>query len=202
MKKFGSAVMIVVLAALLTGCSNPIITLTMITRDRSTVYVRDNGRVAGIFFEKFDKEYYDEDELKQYIDREVADQNARLGEKNVQVSYFSVKNGLAKVGLMFADIGAYNAFNASGLAQGTVEDMLERIDQEQAAAFYTAEGEKISREDMELENTSALLVDENIQVKVDGTILYMTKNVTIHEDHEDQAVMPGDGYSCIIYQPE
>lgn len=202
MKKFRSAVIIAAVAVLLTGCSNPITTLTMITRDRSTVYVQDNGKVAGIFFEKFDKEYYDEDELKEYIDREVSDQNARLGEKNVQISYFKVKNDLAKLGLMFADLESYNTFNTSNLVLGTTDEMMERLKEEGISSFYTTDGKRIKQKDMELEDTYTLLVDENIQVKIDGKILYTTKNVTMHESHEDEALMPGDGYHCIIYQPE
>ena len=196
MKQLKPMIVALSMAVLLTGCTK----LTMMTRDRSTVYIQDNGKVAGIFFEEFDKSYYDKDELEEYIDNEVSDQNAVLGKNSVKVNYFSVKNELAKVGFVFSDLESYNTFNACNIEAGTMDELEPKLEQEKISAFYTTDGKRIKKKNMELENTKAIMVDESIQVKVDGEILYVTKNVTMHEKHEDEAIVPGDGYSCIIYK--
>ena len=184
------------MVVLLTGCTK----FTMMTRDRSTVYIQDNGKVAGIFFEEFNKSYYDKDELEEYIHTEVSDQNAVMGKNSVKVNYFSVKNGLAKVGFVFSDLESYNTFNACNIETGTMEELEGKLKEEKISAFYTTDGKRVEKEDMQLENTRIIMVDASIQVKVDGEILYFTKNVTMHDKNEDEAIVPGDGYSCIIYK--
>ena len=202
MKGYRSFLLVLTTAGLLAGCSSPMITMKMLTRDRSTVYIRENGKVAGIFFESFDREYYDGEELRDYVETEVSDQNAKRGKNDVQINYFKVKNGLAKVGLLFSDLEAYNTFNVSDFQDGETQEMLEVCGEKKIKSFYTTDGERIGQDEMELEDTRLVIGNEPIQVKIDGKILYTTKDVELNEDHEDEATLSGDGYSCLIYQPD
>ena len=106
MKKiFSIGLVCLALAGLLTGCGKSL------EADRDTVYVQKKGTVVSAAIADFDKDYYDEEELKKYIDERVEDYQGEHGKKSVSVEEFSVEEGVAKLLIKYAGCEDYEDFN-------------------------------------------------------------------------------------------
>lgn len=165
----------VMIAGLLTACGSSL------DADCNTVYVEKKGTVIGASIEKMDKDYYKEDELKEFIDEKVEAYQKEHEKNSVKVSDFSVKDGVAELFMKYAGYEEYQEFNDVTLFAGTVPQAL--------AAGYDfnteftkikdgkASGEVESSEVTE-SDYKVVVLSEKIDVKVDGTIKYMSSDFT------------------------
>ena len=69
---------------------------------RDTVYVQKKGTVVGAAISSLDKDYYDEEELKQYVESQVAEYQKEHGEESVEIDRFSVEEGIARLYIQYA----------------------------------------------------------------------------------------------------
>lgn len=165
----------VMIAGLLTACGSSL------DADCNTVYVEKKGTIIGASIEKMDKDYYKEDELKEFIDEKVEAYQKEHEKNSVKVSDFSVKDGVAELFMKYAGYEEYQEFNDVTLFAGTVPQAL--------AAGYDfnteftkikdgkASGEVESSEVTE-SDYKVVVLSEKIDVKVDGTIKYMSSDFT------------------------
>ena len=65
--------------SMLAGCGKSL------DADTDTVYVRKNGTVLSVDVEALDKDYYDETELKEFVDSAVEEYNTENGKNSVKV---------------------------------------------------------------------------------------------------------------------
>ena len=98
----------------LTGCG------TEFSADKDTVYVQKKGTVKGANVADFDKDYYDETELSDFITETVDTYVAKAGEGTVTIQEFAVENGIAHVYLDYAGAEDYAEFNGVEFYAGTV----------------------------------------------------------------------------------
>lgn len=176
MKKFISiSLVILVLAGLLTGCGKSL------EADRDTVYVQKKGTVVSAAIADFDKDYYDDEELKNYIDERVAEYQEEHGKGSVSIDEFSVEDGVARLFIKYDSCEEYQNFNEVTLFSGTIPQAL-------------AEGYNFEEEFTEIENGEAagsadrdaiadldakvIILSEKVDVKVDGTIQYVSSRYT------------------------
>ena len=88
MRRISKKIAIFLLATtVLTGCGNPLNKMT-----KNTVYVNKDGKVESLSIETFDKDYYSEEELKTFIDKEIKAQQQERGEESLSLEEFEVKN--------------------------------------------------------------------------------------------------------------
>lgn len=165
----------VMIAGLLTACGSSL------DADCNTVYVEKKGTIIGASIEKMDKDYYKEDELKEFIDEKVEAYQKEHEKNSVKVSDFSVKDGVAELFMKYAGYEEYQEFNDVTLFAGTVPQAL--------AAGYDfnteftkikdgkASGEVESSEVTE-SDYKVVVLSEKIDVNVDGTIKYMSSDFT------------------------
>ncbi len=119
MKKLFSICLVCLAAAgLMTGCGKSL------EADRDTVYVQKKGSVTSAAIADFDKDYYDEEELKKYVDERVADYQEQHGEDSVSIDKFSVEEGVAKLYINYKGYEEYQDFNEVTLFSGTVPQAL------------------------------------------------------------------------------
>ena len=86
-RKIGITLSMLLGLSLLCGCGNKL------DVEESTVYVQKNGSVISTDIEDFSADYYDEDELKDYIGDEISSYTSENGKKskyNVNNSKFNV----------------------------------------------------------------------------------------------------------------
>lgn len=177
MKKSISLLMVFVMALmLLTACGKPF------AADSNTIYVQKKGKIIGAAVESFDKEYYNAEELQAYVEERVAAYTTEHGKKSIEVQEFSVEEGVAKLNMVYAGYEDYATFNEVEMFSGTVaQAMTAGYDFEDS--FLKVEDGKLSgsankdqaTEDFEYK---VVILNEKVNVKVDGTILYTSADYT------------------------
>ena len=140
---------------LLSGCG------TSLEGEESVVYVGKKGVIESLDVESLDQSYYDETELKSYVDAEVKDYTAEHGKNAVEVESLKVEDGVAKLKMKYKTPEDYTAFNGIELYQGKVVASL--------AAGYVYDGEFARVDDLKV-----AIIRANTDVKVDGEICYVS----------------------------
>ncbi len=166
-------VLLVLTAAVLGGCGKAF------SADMDTVYVQKKGTVKGANVADFDKEYYDEAELESFINDTVDTYIAKAGEGTVEVKDFAVEDGIAHVYLDYACAEDYAQFNGVDFYAGTVLDA--KADGYDIPDAFTAVTEKdIAWDD---QDNKIVIVGQQTQVRVDGTILFVSSNASVIDKH-------------------
>ena len=161
--------LLVLTVAVLTGCGKNF------SADTDTVYVQKKGTVKGANVADFDKEYYDEAELESFINDTVDTYVAKAGEGTVAVTSFAVEDGTAHVYLDYAGAEDYAQFNGIDFYAGTVLDA--QADGYDIPKEYNAATDKDTTWDAD--GNKIVIIGQQTQVRVDGTILFVTPNVTV-----------------------
>lgn len=176
MKKFiFISLVIIVAAGLLAGCGKSL------EADRDTVYIQKKGNVVSAAIADFDKDYYDEEELKNYIEERVADYQEEHGENTVSIDEFSVEDGIARLFIKYSSCEEYQNFNDVTLFSGTIPQAL--------AEGYSFEEDFTEIEDGEAAGSvkkdavtdldaKVIILSEKVDVKVDGAIRYVSSQYT------------------------
>ena len=171
--------------------------------NRNTIYVQKKGNIIGAsVVDNFSKDYYDAEELENYVEERVDAYAAQHGDKSAKVDEFSVEENVAKLYIKYAGYEDYAALNEVTLFVGTVPQAM--------AAGYDFEEEFLAVEDGKLGRSAGkdevisgaeykvVILSEKIDVKVDGSILYAsadytslaakdTVSITLPEDAPDGA---------------
>lgn len=155
--------------ALLTGCG------AEFSADKDTVYVQKKGTIKGANVADFDKEYYDETELSDFITDTVDTYVARSGDGTVSIQEFAVEDGVAHVYLNYAGAEDYAQFNGVEFYAGTVLDA--KADGYDIPDAFTAVTDKETTWDAE--GNKIVIVGQQTQVQVDGTILFVSENASV-----------------------
>lgn len=174
-KLFSISLACLIMAGLLLGCGKSL------EADRDTVYVQKKGTVVSAAIADFDKDYYDEEELKKYIDERVGDYQEEHGKNSVSIDKFSVEEGVAKLFIKYAGCKEYEDFNGVTLFSGTVPQALaegygfdaEFTEIEDGKAAGSADSKAVSETDAKV-----IILSEKVDVKVDGTIRYVSSQYT------------------------
>lgn len=165
----------VMITGLLTGCGKSL------DVDCSTVYVEEDGTVLGAAIEKMDKKYYSEKELEEFVDEKVEAYQKDHDKSSVKISDFSVKDQVAELYMKYAGYEEYQDFNNVTLFSGTVPQALAAgydfnmkfTKVKDGKASGEADSSKIKESDYKV-----VILTEKIDVKVDGTIKYISSDYT------------------------
>ena len=155
--------------ALLTGCG------TEFSADKDTIYVQKKGTIKGANVADFDKEYYSETELSEFITDTVDTYVAKSGEGTVTIQEFAVENGIAHVYLDYAGAEDYAQFNGVEFFAGNILDA--KADGYDIPNAFTAVTDKETTWDAE--GNKIVIVGQQTQVQVDGTILFVSENASV-----------------------
>lgn len=159
---------------LLSGCSKKT------DVDTSTVFIEKKGKITSVDVEALDKDYYDEAELESYITDHVNDYTSENG-NTVEMASFTVTDQVAKLQMQYDSYEDYTAFNGIELYDGTVVEA-EAAGYDFDTDFISASDEdtkKVSKDDVIADdNNKVVIIKANVDVKVDGTILYVSKENT------------------------
>lgn len=162
----------VLAVSLLTGCGADF------SADTDTVYVQKKGTVKGANVAGFDKEYYDEEELSDFITDTVDTYVAGAGEGSVKISDFAVEDGVAHVYLDYAGAEDYAAFNGVEFFAGSVlESFAAGYDiPDRFNGTDEAKKKEVTWDD---KNNKIVIIGQQAQVQVDGTILFVSENASV-----------------------
>lgn len=197
MKKFIS-VCLVCFCLFLAGCSEQV-------PEENTIAVDKKGVVTYTVVEDFEKDFYDAEELRGDIEKEIADYNQKFGSDPLTLKSFEAEDGKAVMQLQFAEARYYEEyyreFAGAELFVGTPGDA--------EKAGYQLEGELLGADGSlsdwsqvpELDKVKVLITNEALQIQVPGDIQYVSPSgsVTI-QGKKEAAVSEEAGQACIIYK--
>ncbi|MDD3413899.1 MAG: hypothetical protein PHY47_07840 [Lachnospiraceae bacterium] len=168
-----------------------------------TISITRKGAIVGTILESFDKEYYSELELKEMTEKEIAAYQQISGSsKSIDLKDFEVKDGKAELHLNYASDDDYRAFNGKELYVGTIQDLLENginFNIELGAVEEDAT-DLTAGAALGLEGYHAIVLEENIDVKSPGKILYCSDNVSVLGKKEAKVNENNTELAYIIYK--
>lgn len=162
--------------SLLVGCGTPDV-------ESNTIIVEKNGKVTEALVEDFSKEYYDDEELEQFVKAEIAAFESENDGAEIKLSDLSVEDGVARMTTRYGSAAEYRDFHDVLFFAGSVVDA--------QAAGYPFEGNFVAVTDgtaaTELTGTSTVLAGEGkvvilqeaVTVQVPGKIKYVSDGVVV-----------------------
>lgn len=174
---------------LLTGCGNP-----MNKMKESTVYLNKHGVVESLSVEAFDKAYYDENELKNFIDEEIKAQQTLRGEESLSLEEFEVKEEKATLRVKYKTVEDYTEFTDTKFESGKYKADILSDDQ---TLIQVETKEEVDKANIEAEGLSYIKIQDpdGIQLLIDGSISYYSKGM---EFVEKNLIKVPAGQECII----
>lgn len=173
MKKFvRTSLCLLVCTGILTGCGKTVDSAT------SMVYVDKKGAVVSIDVEELDQTYYDETELKSYVNEAVEDYTKENGKNTVKADSITVEDKMAKLTMKYKTPEDYAAFNGIEMYQGKVVKALAAGYDFNMDFVSVADGKvtgTASREDIyAADDYKVVIIKANTDVHVDGDICYVS----------------------------
>lgn len=152
--------------------------------------VTSKGQVTAWLIEDFDKDYYDLEELRSMVDKEVAEFNknhtSQEGKDAVTVqSLTESADGSQKVTLVlqFRDTAAYKNYTGTDLFYGTVTEAREAGYDLDVQLISTKDGTTIEQTEIqEKANNHILIVQEKVLIYGPGKPLYISPGAAANED--------------------
>lgn len=182
--------MVLAIATMITGCGSKIGDIKL-DAGQTGIYVTEDNEINYSVCEKFDKDYYDKDELEKAIDNEVSDYN-NSGKASVKdaakVEDFSVSDDKATAIISFETAYDFNTYakeyNKEDMDKffvGTVADnSLCKI----KGDFVSADKRvKKTAEDIKQNNKyNIIIISYQTKVQVESEVKYISTNCTINKD--------------------
>lgn len=164
----------------------------------NTLLVNKNGAVQSAIVGDFDKPYYNEEEIKNFVDEEVTGYNETKTKDAVTIKSFEIKDNIAKIILKFSSIEHYATFNQVEAAYLTTKEALKRKDIPDEF-INEKDGETISKEEaLNDDKYKVIIISEPLDIRVDGKVKCYANSVLLN----DKAVHSAEeGISVVVIKP-
>lgn len=170
--------------------------------ESNTISLQKNGKITEAIVEDFSKDYYDEDELKSYIDTQVKDFLSEEDSGGVKTSGYKVEDGKVNLTVRYDNADTYGAFTGVEIFSGTVVQAQAQgykfdtdfVTVEDGKTTGTADTQTV----LENDDMKTLIIRENTDIIVPGTIQYVSsegtevtaKDTVAMENKSDTSVAP------------
>lgn len=165
--------------------------------EKSTLTLNADGSLICEEVAAFDGDQYDKAELKKYAKTQIDAYNEENGKDSVRLERVAVKDGVSYMRVRYADAGDYQKFTGYEIFSGTIEKAQEAGYTFQDSFAQVKDGKKgdsVAAQDVTADNgQKTLILRENITVKVDGTILYVSEESTEAESSDTLSIAQVDG---------
>jgi hypothetical protein len=198
MKKLKLFTLVFIFLFVLAGCKNADTSLIAGKVKVNTILINEDGGIQTAVVEKFDKAYYNKDELKKYIDTEVKVYNDMAGDQAVKLGSFLVKNNQASLVLTYKNMEQYAKFNDVDAQFMSVEEAESK--NLLPYLFVNAKNNEKVGKDTVLEKGTykVIILNEKYDVKVDGTVKYYSNAEPLNSS---MVQTKGKKTSVIIFKP-
>ena len=198
MKRFFLCVILVLGLVMMTSCSKEELILTADAIDADTILAKKNGEIQAATVEGFDKNYYNLNELNEFVTAEIDAYNLSSGGANVTLNELQRKGedmvmiisytGMKHYAEFNKVIGAYFNGGKSDIAMDLPDTLIN---------VKNGSGENTS-ELLQNENLRFLVIDEPSNVLVDGKVQFISDNLDV-SNNTIQGV--SEGRKVIVFKP-
>ncbi len=172
----------------LTGCGKDI-ELTVENVEKNTLAIREDNTLQVALIDSFDKDYYDIEEFKNFINKEIVSYNNTHGENSLALDAIESQGDKVVMIITYSNMEHYTRFNSvEGQLAGTKS--VAQVDGTFPESFITAKGEAVTvAEALEKEEHKVFAINEDIHILVDGKIVYYSNgeyidSQTLQSDEE------------------
>lgn len=201
MKKVTLYIIMILCLAMLFGCKRKVPVLTIDDVQANTVLVKNDGTVQAATVEEFGEKYYDLSELNDFIIKQMDAYNRKAEVDAITLGTESLvlKDGNAVLVLNYANLEHYSKFNEVEANFLTMDAALSGEGELPEAYISAEDGSFVSKEiALKNEKYKVLVINENTDVIVDGTIKYYTNAVLVSKSKLQTAA---EGETVVIYKP-
>lgn len=175
-------------AFLLTGCGEQEEVYVPVTSN--TIEVTEEGRLIAYIVEDFEKDYYDINELAQMVRSEIDVYNTNKASLSTEAGQVPVlvdkvmmaEDGSAKavVALDFQSAAAYEDYMGKEVFYGTISEAIAAGYDLEGKLFDAKKGTELAADKLEKNGKRMILiVEDEVLVRPDGKVLYLSDNVTL-----------------------
>ena len=166
----------------------------------TTISINGKGLITNEIVEPFDKSYYDENELRDTIDKELTDYCRTSGNEDAcRLDSLSVREAVATARIEFADYEAYAGFNEVDFFYGTVNEAIEKGYPTDVTLKSSDDDTTISRYEFEaLGENRLVVVSEPVLVRLPGKIAYTTANIDLIDKSSARMASDSFGVGYIV----
>ena len=169
--------------------------------DKNTLFVASDLTAVCTVIDSLDKEYYDAEELRAFIDSEIQKYNYSIPAEAVSLVDLSVDGTTAKVILKYMSAEHYTGFNQEALFVGTIKEAMEE-GYDFATTFYKYENlSEAALADAVYNVANHVVIMEpttDMAINVPGTIKFIGADV--EEIDKATAQVKANCRSYIIYE--
>lgn len=175
-------------ACLLTGCKSS--GLSVGDYKTNTLLVDKKGGVQSGLIETFDKDYYDKDELEQYLTDVVDEVNKERGKDSMELVSLKISKGKARAVISYQDMDSYSDANNVEAAYLSLEDGEEYLPD----VLKSLDGNEVTKEELMQDDAAdkmqMIVLNEEYDVMAPGAILYYAEGSVINDSlvHTNQDV--------------
>lgn len=161
--------------------------------------LNDNS-IDAVIVEDFSAEYYQLEDLMQFVNEDVAEYNATLGTTAVTVGEYSLENGVVRLNLSFQDVDAYNGYMPDKIFVGNLQGAYDSgYSFDRVLNVAGKDGSTIAKEDLlNMGNAKVIVLVGDLSVRCPSKILYYSAGMTLLDDNTVSADAEGDYF--IIYK--
>lgn len=181
------------------GCTKEELILSVENIETNTLLVKNNGMIQTATVEEFGKDYYNLNELSEFVMEEINSYNQASGGENVIMDDLERKDTKAIMILSYTGMKHYAEFNKvmaayfnGGIKEVPIELPGTLVNVKKGSSANTTEI-------IQNEKYKVLVVEEPFDVVVDGNIQYHSDNAVIAEKNKLQSA--NEGMTVIVFKP-
>ncbi len=167
---------------------------------KSGIEVSEDNTISAFIIENFTADYYQMEELKQFVAEDVASYNTEIGSTAVTVGESSMENGTIRLNLVFQNFDAYNGYMPEEVFIGDLQGAYDRgYNFERTLNTAGKDGQTIAKADlMNMGNSKVVVVTGDLCVRCPSKILYYSTGMTLLDSKTVSADTEGNYF--IIYK--
>ena len=194
MKKYSGLALLAAMLIMLSSCGSE-----KIVFNEPTVKVSKKGAISQTIVEKFDKDYYDADELKDEFNSAIDDFKKESNEGEITLSDLYTDNGEVFVSLEYSSSEAAKAFNNEDIFYGTVNDAYDNGYTLDVNLKGVEDGTLIGKSElMEMDKNHIFIVSSAGIVYTPYKVMFVSAGVEVLGDKEVRVSSDSDGLAYIV----
>lgn len=194
MRRITEILCAVCLITVLTGCSGN-------NRDieaSNLITIQKNGKIVETIADSFDKAYYSEEDLKEFVLEEISAYNRTKEKDSIQIDKLTVEDSEVMMKLIYKTSEDYQNFTEYTLFCGTIAEAYNAGYDLNVTLRSVKEEDAVGRKELlEMGDKHIVIAEAMLDIKVPNAILYISDNVSLMDDK--QVTIGSEGLAYIIY---
>ena len=198
MKRIALCTILLLLFLGVAGCTKEDLTITAEEVTADTLIARKNGELQVATVEDFNKSYYNLEELKDFVKKQVDAFQSGTGEDEISIDEVEERENKAIMILTYSGMNQYAAFNKVTAAYFT--GGVQNISMKLPETLVSVKDNSLAstKEIMDNEKNLILILKEPYQIVVEGKIKYYSENSKLLDENTLQGAE--DGTTIVVFR--